>query len=118
VTENITVRVTTTAGSTVVSVSGEIDLASAPVVRDAIKSMIENGTHRFIVDLGGVDFMDSTGLSLLIAVHTQLGPGALGVVANRANVRRVLAVTGIDTVIPVFDSLDAAVEALSKTASD
>lgn len=116
-TEQITVQVTTAAGLTIVAACGEIDIASAPVLRAAIDTVVKNGSRQLIVDLGGVTFMDSTGLNLLIGVVRELGTGSLGVVASQPNVRRVFAVSGIDTVMPVFDSVDAAVEAASKMAS-
>jgi anti-sigma B factor antagonist len=116
VTEQITVEVTTVGGHAVVAASGEIDMSSAPILRAAIDTMIENGTRQLIVDLGGVWFMDSTGLNLLIAVGRELGTGSLGVVTNHPNVRRVFTISGVDMLIPIFDSIDAAVEAASNPA--
>jgi anti-sigma B factor antagonist len=108
-TEQITVDVTAVRGRVVVSVAGEIDIATAAVVRAAIDVMIQDGTRQIVVDLQGVRFMDSTGLNLLIFVARQVGPGSLGVVASHLPVR-VCTTSGIDTVILLFDSLDAAVQ--------
>jgi anti-sigma B factor antagonist len=116
-TEQIVVRVTTAAGHPVVAVSGEVDVATAPVLRDGINAVIADGARHLIVNLEGVDFMDSAALNLLIAAHRELGPGSMGVVISRANLGRLFAVSGIDAVIPVFESLDAAVEAASKSDS-
>jgi anti-sigma B factor antagonist len=113
-TEQLTVHVTTIDGHTVVAVSGEIDLASAPRARAAIDTVIEDGTHRLIVDLQGVEFMDSTGLNLLIVELKRLGPGSIRVVASQANILRLFEITGIDTVIPIFDTVTAAIEAASE----
>lgn len=118
VTEQITVRVSTAGGHAVVVVHGEIDLATAPALREAIAAMIRNGTRQLIMDLEGVDFLDSTALNVLVGVVRELGPGSLGVVASKSIVRRIFALSGIESVIPVFDCLDAAVEAASKAASD
>jgi len=113
-TEPITLQVTKVAGHAVVAVSGEIDISSVPDMRAAIDAVLTDGTRQLIVDLDGVRFMDSTGLNLLIGVVKQLGPGTLGVVANRSSIRRIFSISGIDQVIPLYESVAAAVEAASK----
>ncbi len=117
-TEQITVQVTTAGGRAVVAAFGEIDMASAPTLKAAIEQVIQNGTRQLIVDLEGVRFLDSSALNLLVAVRKRLGPGCLGVVASQRNVRRIFALTGIDTLIPMFYTVDAAIEAASESASD
>jgi anti-sigma B factor antagonist len=116
VTEQITIEVTTAGGHVVVAAAGEIDISSAPILRAAIDTVIDSGCRQLIVDLDGVWFMDSTGLNLLIAVSRELGTGSLGVVANHPTVRRVFAISGVDRLVPIFDSIDAAVEAASNPA--
>ena len=110
-TDQIAVEVTTSAGHTVVSASGEIDIASAPVLEAAIDASIGNGTRQLIVDLQNVSFLDSTALHLLVTVLKRLGPGSLGVVARRSNVRKIFALSGLDTLIPIFDTVDDAIDA-------
>jgi len=114
VAEQIAVQVTTAGGHPIVRASGEIDLASAPVLRAAMDTVIGDGVRQIIVDLQDVTFIDSTGLNLLIAVLKQLGPGSISVVTARPQVCRVLAISGIDTLIPIFDSVATAVEAATK----
>jgi anti-sigma B factor antagonist len=116
--EQMTVHATTAGGHQVIGAVGELDMASVPALRAAIDTAIQDGARHLVVDLQGVRFMDSTGLNLLVAVYRQLGPGSLSVVASLPSVRRVFAISGIDALIPVFDSLAAALEAASRTASE
>ncbi len=110
-TEEVTLQVLTVHGHTVLAVSGEIDISTATVLRKAIDSVIQDGTHRLIVDLENVGFMDSSGLNTLISVIRRLGPGSLLVAASQPHIRRVFSLSGIDQLIPVFGSVAAAIEA-------
>jgi anti-anti-sigma factor len=98
----------------VVAVSGEIDISSAPALRDAIDEAIASGAALLIVDLDAVAFMDSSGLNALIGATKRLRPGALRVVAGQTHIRRIFSITGTDKVIPVFDCVDAAVGAATE----
>lgn len=98
--------------SLVIEAYGEIDIASAGELRAMIDSSLGIGVDRLIVDLSGIRFMDSSGLNVLIGTARQLGPGSFGVVVSLPSIRKILAVTGIDNVIPVFDSVAEAVHAL------
>jgi anti-sigma B factor antagonist len=82
-----------------VLLSGEIDLASAPAVWDAIEAVIKGAT-RLVVDLSAVRFIDSTGLSLLVRAHRRLreAGGDFAVRSPSEMAARVLAVTGLDSV--------------------
>ena len=110
-TEELTLQALTVQGHTVLAVSGEIDISTATVLRKAIDTMIQDGTHRLIVDLENVGFMDSSGLNTLISVIRRLGPGSLLVVASQHHIRRVFSLSGIDQLIPLFGSVAAAIEA-------
>ncbi len=57
------------AGEAVVAVSGELDLHSADVLERAVAALHAAGRDRIVVDLRGVEFMDSTGLRVLIGLH-------------------------------------------------
>ena len=106
------VEVTEASGSTVVRVRGELDLATAPQLDEALGG-IDPGGH-VVVNLSEVGFLDSSGLAVLLQARQRLGAadGAeLRLVVSRPSILRVLEVTGLMAVFPVFDTLGDATEA-------
>ena len=91
----------------VVHLQGEVDLASAPQVRRGIHELIDRGHHRIAVDLAGVDFMDSTGLGVLIGSLKRLreAGGAMVLAGIRPAVARVFEITGLDRIFTIHGSL-------------
>lgn len=85
-----------------VSVSGELDLATAPMLEEHINSHTEPP----IIDLSGVDFVDSTGLRVLITAHE--ARGGLPLVVREGPVTRLFELTGVSERLLVFDSVAAA----------
>lgn len=95
---------------TVVEVRGEVDLYTGPRLKERLLQLIEGGRLRLAVDLDGVEFLDSTGLGILIGAlkRCREGDGALALVSPRDPVMKVLAITGLDRVFPIHDSVDRA----------
>ena len=96
----IDVGVEAETSATVLTVTGEVDLRTAPELRTLIDRVLDEGASRLVVDLAGVDFLDSTGLSVLVGAHKRLArTGGRLVVANPPEiVSRVLSITGLDRV--------------------
>ena len=97
----------------VVSVVGEIDLATAPQLRDRLAELPrDSGT--VIVDLSEVTFLDSTGLSVLVASWKRFAngdeKGDLRLVVNRPAIQRVFEVTSLAQVFGVFSTLEEAIQ--------
>jgi anti-sigma B factor antagonist len=92
----------------VVTVAGEIDLYTAPALRDGLIQAIESGALHVAVDLRSVPFMDSMGLGVLIGARRRLSErdGKIALVCEDGPVRRVLDVSGLATVFHVVGSLD------------
>jgi anti-sigma B factor antagonist len=116
-------QVTTTAGYTVVEVGGEIDLASAPALRDCLNQMIDAGSRRLVVDLRQVSFIDSVGLGVLMGARRRLLAHAghdrfLQLVCAEGLVLRVLRLTFLDGVFPVHATLADALGGDSGQAQD
>jgi anti-sigma B factor antagonist len=91
----------------VVSVHGEIDLYTVPrLKRELTGALATDKPVRLVVDLSGVDFCDSTGVNVLLAAHRQAreAGGDLELAAPRPAVRKILQVTGLETVFTVTDS--------------
>jgi anti-sigma B factor antagonist len=84
-------------GWPVLRIAGEIDIQTSPLFEEQLLSVLNQGNDSLVVDLGEVTFLDSTGLSVLIAglKLCQDAGGELHVVSPRPNVLRVLEITGL-----------------------
>ena len=100
-------------GRTVVAVSGEIDVYTAPQLREQLDREIEAGTHHLVVDLSSVTFMDSTGLGVLVGRLKQirLNDGSMRLVCNQDRVLKVFVITGLDKVFAIYATVDEALAA-------
>ena len=103
------VETTPSPGGAVVTATGELDLHTAPRLAEALAPHVDAG-DTVIADLTAVTFMDSSGVAVFVqALVRARDTGArLALVAPQSRVRRVLAITGLDGMLPVHDSLDAA----------
>lgn len=92
---------------TVVALRGEVDLASAPQFRRELHELIDRGSTRVLFDLGGLEFMDSTGLGVLIGCLKRLkeAEGELALENVQPAVGRVFEVTGLDRIFNIRSSL-------------
>ncbi|MET7391450.1 STAS domain-containing protein [Streptomyces sp. NPDC005529] len=97
-------------GINVVRVRGEIDHNSAEQFHQALIAGHDQPSMRTVVDLSGVTFMDSTGLTALIATHrtTRESGGWIRLAAPTEAVLRVIRIVGLDTVIACYASLERA----------
>lgn len=93
---------------------GELDAYSVAAFREAFAELGEEA--RLIVNLGGVQFMDSAGLGALIGGIRKVreNEGTIAVFCDRANITRLLHTTGFDRIVPVSEELPAAVAALDE----
>jgi anti-sigma B factor antagonist len=98
---------------TVVHVGGEIDVYTAPVLREHLDEHITQGRHQLVVDLGAVSFMDSTGLGVLVGrlKLVRVKNGTLRLVCSSERILKVFSITGLDKVFQIFASVDDAVAA-------
>lgn len=101
-----------------VAVHGELDQGTAPELRGALGSVLGEAAGSVLVDLSQCEFIDSTGLSLLVEAKRRLGEEQrrFGVCCADAEVRRLLELTGIDEAVGLFDTRDDAVAALGNGA--
>jgi anti-anti-sigma factor len=100
----------------VIVVSGELDLASAPTLEEELDRAAANGADLVIVDLRELEFIDSTGLGLLIKANRQAEEAGrrFAIVRGQSQVQRLLGVTGIEQRLTLVDSP----EELLETAGD
>jgi anti-sigma B factor antagonist len=108
-----TVSVSERAGWSVVAVIGELDLATAPQLRQQLVGLVNQGATRLLVDLRATEFIDSIGLGVIIGALKRVQPvgGELAVVCNTPRIRSVFEVTRLDTIISVHADLDEVVGA-------
>jgi anti-sigma B factor antagonist len=97
---------------TVLAVKGEIDVYSAPRLRERLVELVNEGHRRIVVDLEGVDFLDSTGLGVLVGGLKRLRThgGDLSLVCTQPRILKVFEITGLTTVFSIATSVDEATE--------
>ena len=95
---------------TVIAVKGEVDLYTAPSLKERIADLVSSGKASLAVDLAGVEFMDSTGLGVLIGglKRSKEAGGSLSLIAPREPVVKVLSITGLDKVFSIHDDVEQA----------
>ena len=98
-------------GITVLAVRGEVDVYTAPRLREKLVELVSQGKHRIVVDLEAVDFLDSTGLGVLVGGLKRLRghDGDLSLVCTQHRILKVFEITGLTKVFDIHDSVDAAV---------
>ena len=98
---------------TVLAVSGEVDVATAPRLREQLVQLVNQGNHHLVVDLEGVDFLDSTGLGVLVGAlkRVRLQEGELTLVCTQPRIVKVFDITGLSKVFTLHESVDSTVAA-------
>jgi anti-sigma B factor antagonist len=110
---NLQIAVTHPDASTaVVDIAGEVDVATTPHLRATLHELAESeDIDRIVVDLDAVEFIDSSGLGVLIGCARRLRPkGELLLVCSRPNINRVFEITGLDTLFPMRASVPDALK--------
>jgi anti-sigma B factor antagonist len=97
-------------GFTVIAVSGEIDVYTAPKLRERLIGLVEAGSYQLIVDMEGVEFLDSTGLGVLVGglKRVRLKEGSLCIVANQDKILKIFDITGLNKIFSIYPSVDEA----------
>lgn len=99
-----------------VTVEGELDLFTAPSLKQMLLDELHAGSSRLVVDLSLVTFIDSTTLGVLVGVTRRLDEDArLAIVCARPNVRKIFEFSGLDGTFAIFATLD---EALAHARGD
>jgi anti-anti-sigma factor len=100
-------------GYTIVMISGDVDIASVPVLREQLLGLLRPGATRLVADLSGVTSCDASGLAVLVGVARRAGllGGVLRLVAPVPLITRVLRLTGLDSRFEVFATVPEAIGA-------
>lgn len=101
---------TTSSGATVICPEGALDLSAAPALREQLHALVQRGQTRLVVDLSGVDTIDSTGLGALISAlkAARKNGGDLRITKPNETVVALLELTSLDWVLKSFESADSA----------
>ena len=97
------VSVTVADGAAAVRIKGELDCYTAPQLRSALLALADDGVRHVTLDIGGVEFVDSTGLSVLVGGMKRLRDlgGGMAVKSPNDATRKLFEITGLHTVLDV-----------------
>jgi anti-sigma B factor antagonist len=107
------------AGACVLAVGGDVDLHTAPSLRDRIRGLIDDGVRALVIDMAGVEFLDSTGLGALLGSRKQMYDvdGTMTLAGLSEHVLKVFQITGLDQVFEIHPDRAAAVAAVENGAT-
>jgi anti-sigma B factor antagonist len=91
---------------TVVAVGGEIDVYTAPKLRDKITDLVNSGHHELLIDMEKVEFLDSTGLGVLVGglKKVRAQQGSMELVCSQDRLLKIFRITGLAKVFTIHDS--------------
>jgi anti-sigma B factor antagonist len=100
-------------GFTVVAVGGEIDVYTAPKLRDKITELVGEGHYHLLVDMAAVEFLDSTGLGVLVGGLKKVRghDGSMEIVCNQDRLLKIFRITGLAKVFVIHDTAEGALTA-------
>ena len=97
-------------GATTVAVEGEIDVYTAPKLRDKITELVGDGVYHLVIDMERVEFLDSTGLGVLVGglKKVRAHDGSLQIICSQERLLKIFRITGLAKVFTIHDSPEAA----------
>jgi len=104
-------------GVNVIEVKGKLEGGpGASEFQDMVASKIDEGSKKFVVDLGDVKYVNSTGIGILIRAYTTLknSDGDMKLADISDKVQGVLSITKLDTIFDYFDTVNDAVRSFEK----
>lgn len=98
---------------TVIDVAGEVDVYTAPKLRETLIELVAQGSYHLVVNMEEVEFLDSTGLGVLVGglKRVRAHDGSLRLVCTQERILKIFRVTGLAKVFPIHGSVDDAVAA-------
>ena len=105
-------------GLYVISLSGEVDLYTAPEFKQQLLEVIGQGGKQVVVDFSNTTFIDSTTLGVLVGGIKRLraNEGQLSLVCSDRNITKIFEITGLDRVFTIYPTREEAVEKISSSA--
>lgn len=102
-------------GIAIITVDGELDLYTAPRLKEQLLAVIGDGTLKIVIDMAGVHFIDSSALGVLIGGVKRLKPndGRMVLVSIDENVNWIFQITGLTSVFDIYGTRDEALTGLA-----
>ncbi len=112
---DLRIESSTNDGTAVLALRGEVDVYTAPKLKSSLIDLVDEGTYEIIVDLSEVDFIDSSGLGVLVGglKRVKAREGSISLVCSQENILKIFRITGLNKVFPIYATLD---EATKETA--
>jgi anti-sigma B factor antagonist len=100
-------------GIEVIDVQGEIDMYTAPRLRELLIDLVSKGSYQLVVNLDQVGFLDSTGLGVLVGglKRVRAHDGSLELVCTQQRILKILKITGLTDVFGIYETVDQAIAA-------
>ena len=102
-----------TDGIEVIDVQGEIDIYTAPRLRELLINLVSTGNYQLVVNLDKVGFLDSTDLGVLAGAlrRVRAHDGSLDLVCTQQRIRKIFRITGLTEVFGIYETVDQAIAA-------
>ena len=100
-------------GIEVIDVQGEIDMYTAPRLRELLIDRVGKGSYQLVVNLDKVGFLDSTGLGVLVGglKRVRAHDGSLDLVCTQQRILKIFRITGLTEVFGIYETVDQAIAA-------
>ena len=100
-------------GIEVIDVQGEIDMYTAPQLRDLLIDLVSKGSYQLVINLDKVGFLDSAGLGVLVGGlrRVRAHDGSLDLVCTQQRILKILKITGLTEVFGIYETVDQAIVA-------
>lgn len=117
--ESMMVSYDVVSGWTVVEVDGDVDAHTAPMIREAVLKLLDEGHRHFVLDLGFVSFMDSMGLGVIVAITKRIREqeGSLRIASLSGRLLRILDLSGMRESYEIYPSAAEAVQSAPSPGS-
>ena len=100
-------------GIEVIDVQGEIDMYTAPRLRELLIDLVSKGSYQLVVNLDKVGFLDSTGLGVLVGAlrRVRAHDGSLDLICTQQRILKIFRITGLTEVFGIYQTVDQAIAA-------
>jgi anti-sigma B factor antagonist len=101
-------------GIGIISLDGEVDVYTAPKLKSRLVDLVDEGKYNIIINLQKVEFMDSSGLGVLVGglKRVKSHQGSIILVCTQENILKIFKITGLVKVFPIFSTEEEALQSI------